>query len=297
MPVSPITGGETVLIKKIPTDELVAMYRDKLDIDVRDHFSNLQFVELRECRDTQYRFFYPFSVSGRETLYSQLQEQDWFYKHEKWEYSIAAGWICREEKILDIGCGVGNFLELATSKGADAVGLEFNPSAVQEGQKKGRVIHQESIENFALSNFEAFDLVVSFQVLEHVTDIKSFVSSALSCLKRGGKFIVGVPNNAGFLRLDEAAPLNLPPHHMGLWEATSLRKLADVFNMSIDRIEYEPLAETKWFQAVLEQRFLPKGIKAFLYHKLGGAEITSRAIESIAPSIHGHTVLVSFVKV
>lgn len=272
------------------------MYQEKLGIDVRDHFSNLQFVELRECRDTQYRFFYPFSVSGRETLYAQLQKHDWFYKHEKWEYSIAAELICHGDKILDIGCGIGNFLELATSKGANAVGLEFNPSAVQEGRAKGRLIHQESIEKFATLNNEAFDLIVSFQVLEHVTDIRSFVGSALTCLKRGGKFVVGVPNNAGFLKLDEAAPLNLPPHHMGLWDATSLRNLADAFDMSVDRIEYEPLSETAWFQAVLEQQFGPKGFKAFLYHKLGGAEMARKAVEAIAPSIHGHTVLVSFMK-
>lgn len=71
---SPVTGGETYFINDIPTDALRAMYREQLDIDVRDHFSNLRFVELREYCDTQYRFFYPFSVSGRETLYAQLQK-------------------------------------------------------------------------------------------------------------------------------------------------------------------------------------------------------------------------------
>ena len=56
--------------------------------------------------------------------------------------------------------------------------------------------------------------------------------------------MVRVPNNAGFLMLDEAAPLNLPPHSMGLWDATSLRNLAIAFDMSVDRIEYEPLGVT-----------------------------------------------------
>jgi hypothetical protein len=66
----------------------------------------------------------------------------------------------------------------------------------------------------------------------------------LKALKKGGKLIIGVPNSNPFLyKYDKYHTLNLPPHHMGLWNKFSLANLANYFPMSVDNIIVEALQQ------------------------------------------------------
>jgi SAM-dependent methyltransferase len=83
-------------------------------------------------------------------------------------------------------------------------------------------------------------VVCSFQVLEHIYDVKSFLEASLHVLKPKGKLIIGVPNNEPyFLGYDKYATLNLPPHHMGLWNKSVFEKVAPLFNLKIIDVQYD----------------------------------------------------------
>ena len=77
-------------------------------------------------------------------------------------------------------------------------------------------------------------------VLEHIYDVKSFLEASLKVLKPEGKIIIGVPNSEPyFLGYDKYCTLNLPPHHMGLWNKKVFDKLAALFNLKILKTKYD----------------------------------------------------------
>ena len=82
-----------------------------------------------------------------------------------------------------------------------------------------------------------------FQVLEHIYDVKEFLEHALQVLKKGGKLVIGVPNNEPyFLGYDKYCTLNLPPHHMGLWNIKVFEKFAPIFGLKIISVSYDQKA-------------------------------------------------------
>jgi len=293
---SPLMNGvEAHYVGSISRNSLVSRYADQLGVDISDYFKDLTEVTIYECPSTGYRFYYPFSLTGREDLYQHLQQFDWNYKPDKWEYQQAASSIPRGARVLDVGCGKGAFLSIAARHGLVGTGLELNSSAVQVATEGGLDVRRQFVGEHASAHKEFYDAVCSFQVLEHIPDVSEFISGCLQCLKPGGLLIFGVPNNDGFLKYAEA-PLNAPPHHMGLWTRKSLESLTKIFPLRIVSIKNEPLAEIDWYLAVQERRFLKEGFARRLYHKLGVPKILRRLVAARANQIPGHTVLVAYRK-
>jgi hypothetical protein len=66
------------------------------------------------------------------------------------------------------------------------------------------------------------------------------LEDSLKALKKGGKLIIGVPNNEPYFKsYDKYSTLNLPPHHMGLWNIKVFEKIAPLFKMELLQAEYD----------------------------------------------------------
>jgi SAM-dependent methyltransferase len=290
-----VSGVQARYVGSISCDSLIPRYAGQLSIDVSDYFKGLSEVAIYECPRTGYRFYHPFSLTGREDLYQHLQQFDYNYKRDKWEYQKAASSIPHGARVLDVGCGEGAFLSIAAGRGLVCTGLELNSSAVQVAKGRGLDVQRQFAGEHAVTHKEFYDAVCSFQVLEHISDVSAFISDCLRCLKPGGLLIIGVPNNDGFLKYADA-PLNAPPHHMGLWTRKSLESLAGVFPLTMASLENEPLAEIDWYLAVQERRFLKINFARRLYHKLGVPKILRRLVAARADRIAGHTILATYRK-
>lgn len=245
---SPITHGEVTLIKVISTFSIINEYRDILGIDVSEYFDSLDEIRIYECNDTNYRFYYPLNIEGDGSFYAKLQEFDWYYMPWKWEYQEAAKKVKSGMKVLEIGSAKGDFLsKIQSDYNGIVTGLELNKKAVEEANKQGVNTFCESVQAHAKAHAGVYDLVCSFQVLEHVSDVRAFLEAMVKCLKPNGHLIIGVPNNLGFLRLDmenpTPMPLNAPPHHVGLWDEVSLRNISKLFSLKVDSVKFEPLAD------------------------------------------------------
>jgi SAM-dependent methyltransferase len=252
---SPITGLPKVAhIRNVNCDDIIQGYKNQLDIDVSRFFSQKE-IALYKCLDTGYCFYYPFTISGDSSFYKELQNIHWYYQDWKYEYAIAAQLIKNSDKVLEVGCGKGSFLKYLKGQNIDACGLELNEEVIMNTQFSDITIKNETIECHADENRSCYDWVVSFQVLEHISDIRSFIEASLATLKKTGKMIIAVPNN-NTLYFSHYGPLsknyddhqratlmNMPPHHMGLWDEKSLQKMADAFNLKLEYIYKEPLAQ------------------------------------------------------
>ncbi len=292
---SPLTGrpDAATLVMSLPSGDIVRRYREEFGYDASHSFASVPEAGLYECADTGYRFYFPFSMTGDESLYRTLEKNDWNYKEDKWEHDAALEHVRPGARVLDVGCGRGSFLCKAQSRGATATGIELNRSAAEVARSRGIEVVEGLLQAHARARPAYYDLVASFQVIEHVPEPVAFVHDCLRVLKPGGRLILGVPNNDGFLRYADA-PLNGPPHHMGLWNRRSLAALAQLFPLELRAVEVEPLAEVDWYQAVMERRYLRGRWQRWLYWRLGGARLFRRYLDENAATIAGHTLLAVF---
>jgi SAM-dependent methyltransferase len=248
---SPITKTANVTkLESIPSQRVLEDYKNNLKMDVSRFFVGIDSVDIYQCNDSKFRFYYPFSLSGDGQFYNELiYSKKNYYAVWKWEHEKAAQFIKKGDKILELGCGTGTFLEKMAEKGAICHGLELSSEAIEFCKKKNLQVENELIEAHAEKNLEKYDVVCCFQVLEHVTEIKSFIEHSLKVLKPGGLFIAAVPHNNPYIfRYDKYYTLNLPPHHAGLWDKPAFQNLPKFFSMTTTEIAIEPQHDFKsWF--------------------------------------------------
>lgn len=98
--------------------------------------------------------------------------------------------------VLDIGCGGGLFLSLLERSGARVVGIELSDSRAEHARQKHNLrISKFPIESdFWQTQYDAhFDVVVLFDVIEHVNYPVRTVRGAHNVLKRGGLLLIDTP--------------------------------------------------------------------------------------------------------
>jgi 2-polyprenyl-3-methyl-5-hydroxy-6-metoxy-1,4-benzoquinol methylase len=258
---SPITGSANVVAEGERSVARIVKEYARFGMDVSPYFGSRENIKVFRCQDTGYGFYYPLTLSGDGKFYETLQKFDWYYMPWKWEHEMSLEYVNDGAEILEVGCGQAAYLDrLSTLKKVRCTGLEINETAIRD-QGSVRVLN-ETVEKHALLNSGKYDVACSFEVLEHIAGVRSFINGQIDCLKNDGLLIISVPNNESFMSSDPYAALNMPPHHMGLWDTTSLKNLEKEFPISLVEIRYEPL-QTYHFESYIISR-LKKNLGTFL---------------------------------
>lgn len=133
-------------------------------------------------------------------------------------------------QLLDVGCGNGNFLELARSAGWQVRGLDLDPIAVAAARARGLDVLEGTMALLD-GESECYDYITLSHILEHVYDPWDVLNSCHRLLKPGGVLWLETPNMNGrgrsvfgsFWRGLE------PPRHLQLFSRKSLRdKVAEI---------------------------------------------------------------------
>lgn len=98
-------------------------------------------------------------------------------------------------RILDVGCGDGEFLEAITAAGWETMGLEMAETAAAAGRARGFTIETGTLEAapFPAHSFSAVRL---WHVFEHLLDPRAALRTIRMLLAPGGELILGIPNAA-----------------------------------------------------------------------------------------------------
>ncbi|MFP5309851.1 MAG: class I SAM-dependent methyltransferase [Actinomycetes bacterium] len=168
---------------------------------------------------------HPLPLTGERTLPGIPDERYWFERHVV-AYRLAAARAV-DRVVLDAGCGEGYGLRMLAEAGARrVVGADYDETTVAHVEATyvaadPRIeVHRAELLDLPLADGEV-DLVVSFQVIEHLYDIPGYLRSLARVTRPGGEVLIATPNRLTFTPGSDT-PVN--PFHTREFTAEELRR-------------------------------------------------------------------------
>ena len=99
------------------------------------------------------------------------------------------------DRILEIGCGIGSVVSELSGQGYDITGTDISGEAITYGLKKYGDIKLQ-VQPAEILQFEdgKFDIVLSFDLFEHITRVDKHISEVCRVLRDGGYYLFQTPN-------------------------------------------------------------------------------------------------------
>lgn len=145
-------------------------------------------------------------------------------------------------RLLDLGCGNGDFLLRARQAGWHTVGVDFDPKAAALARQRGLDIKVGDIN--ILANEPAFDGITLSHIIEHVHDPIEVITACYRLLKPGGWLWLETPNidSQGHQLYGEYWRGLESPRHLVLFNHNSLRSLLTATGFEkIEALPYRPV--------------------------------------------------------
>lgn len=111
------------------------------------------------------------------------------------KYNLIERYLRRKGKLLDIGCGTGDFLKIGKDRGWEVCGIELSKWAADYGRRNFNLdIRNINLEEVVWLWRLEFDVVTLNHVLEHLTSPSGAIEMISEILREEGLILVEVPN-------------------------------------------------------------------------------------------------------
>ncbi len=246
-------------------------------LNVRDHLVSDEDFFIVKCNSCDFVFTSPWpdakdfsryylsqeyishtdaSVSFTDKLYQAVRK---VMLKKKFNFAVKHLTEPSSLRLLDYGCGTGEFLLYAKNRGVNVYGVEPNDAARNRAEKKQlNVQHQIP----AITNEEdAFHLITLWHVLEHIPDVKDKLQLFYDSLKKDGLIIVAVPEYKSYdaLRYKEYWAAWDVPRHVYHFEEKTIKMLFE--SKKFKYIKKYPLVFDAFYIALLSEKI--KGNQTF----------------------------------
>ena len=106
-----------------------------------------------------------------------------------------SGLLTGDQKMLEIGCGIGTLVHELRRKGYSAVGTDISREAIAFGRTKypDLTLDVQPAQKLEYPD-HSFDIVMSFDVLEHIPEMDRHLEEVRRVLKPGGHYLLQTPN-------------------------------------------------------------------------------------------------------
>ncbi len=171
-------------------------------------------------------------LTGERTIPGLAEENYWFRRHEVVYQRLADR--CAGRDVLEAGPGEGYGADLIAGVARGVVGVDYDEQAVAHIRAKyPRVqMHLGNLAELPLAD-GSVDVVVNFQVIEHLWDQGQFVGACARVLRPGGLLLMSTPNRITFSP-GRDTPLN--PFHTRELNAAELTELLEQGGFEIEGV-------------------------------------------------------------
>jgi len=144
------------------------------------------------------------------------------------------------QNVLEVGCGPGVFYRPWQESNVSWTGIDINPYWKKFGEK-----NQIPISNHSIDSLNGqYDVVMAYQVIEHVEDPISFMESIMVRLKPGGIVHLELPNQNSLTsklrkissKLSYDYGFIQPPMHLRAFREKTLQQLFNYFNLNTNSV-------------------------------------------------------------
>ena len=173
-----------------------------------------------EAEEIQYEMYV-------KTINQQYDYRKKQFGRDRYRYIVERlGLDPNEIRLLDVGCGAGYFLSYLQDKKVQAKGLDANQNTVQYCRERGLNVDSGGI---ADEPDEEYDVVVLFDVLEHVTNPVSLMQNVAKKLKPKGYVVVFTTNihSLSYELMGNRENTFLPFEHICFYDQKSFQFLAE----------------------------------------------------------------------
>lgn len=188
-------------------------------------------------------------MSGAEERLGNDPTSELWGEHRS-RYHFARQFITRGDRVLDVASGAGFGLELLLEAGACPVGVDYDAAAVADTHRARPTMKLVRADATRLPfPPEAFNVVVSFETIEHVRDARALVGEIRRVLRPGGKLVLSTPNRA--FGPPERHARN--PFHIREFTAAELRDLLAEAFTDVQLFGQRPLAAYRYVPYLMLQ--------------------------------------------
>ncbi len=211
-----------------PSDDEIGQYYESEDYTPHQDTS-------RNLIDTLYRWVRLYTLRSKHNLISSLVANP-------------------PGRLLDFGCGTGEFLNLCQSKDWEAQGLEPDPDA-QEVAAAKYDLTVEDPDHIQTLPADHFDVITLWHVLEHVPHLSDTIKELKRTLAPTGTLVAAVPNCAS---LDAQyygrhwAAYDVP-RHLYHFRPPDIRHLSERFDMTVE--EVRPMRLDAFYVCLLSEQY------------------------------------------
>ncbi len=136
-------------------------------------------------------------LTGERTVPGLAEENYWFRRHEVVYRRLAD--LCAGRDVLEAGCGEGYGADLLAGVARRVIAVDYDAAAVAHVRARYPRVQVVAGNLVSLPLPDAsVDVVVNFQVIEHLWDQPQFVAECLRVLRPGGHLLMSTPNRITF---------------------------------------------------------------------------------------------------
>lgn len=239
-------------------------------LDVKDYFLSKEDFKIFSCPQCGLLFTSPRpapDVIGKyyqsEAYYSHQQNNKGFIPkiyefvksfNVKNKTNMAIGGL-PQGRLLDIGCGVGDFLVSVKKHGWEVDGIEPSTDAKTIAKTRLGFVPKDPSAYSSLDD-QSFDVITMWHVLEHIDDLHFQTSQLVRLLKPGGRLVIALPN---FQSFDCQYYKNVwaawdVPRHLNHFSPDTLRSI--ITSVGFQYVDTHRLKWDAYYISLMSERFL-----------------------------------------
>lgn len=245
---------------------------NSLFLQLKDYFLSQEDFEIYECNDCKLLFTTPCPPPSEIGKYYKSSD---YLSHNEEKKGIVPFIYNKVKKInirnkfkvvkkhcldksdinlLDIGCGIGDFLLYSKEHNFNITGIEPDNDARKIAEKKlnTRILQPEELQTIPDNSF---DVITMWHVLEHVSDLKNEICQLERLLKKDAVLVLALPNYKSYdaeYYKDKWAAYDVP-RHLHHFSRTSIKNIFEKSNFEL--IDIKSLKWDSFYISMLSEKY------------------------------------------